>query len=311
MMNNFLSFWSGKCFCLLKSLIGTQPRSSTGLIDLPPDVIVDILMRLPIKSIYSLRCATKTISDVIDSPLFAQMHMSRSLNSGINPLSVSEVPQLMLHYNRLPVVKKGAFELHLEALKYDGEHDLRKTDYNLHPEILSRGDAYDVEFVFYNLRGSGLLLNPLKGEVMEIPLDEIRATKYKFQKDYYGMGLDITANTYKLVCVSVNNHDLLYQVSVSVYVLGQSSWRKIRAVPPAKLSKKYVCAHGDVHWFVEVGGSRVRRPSYIISFDFNKEFCWTPHPTFNIHQHCHLLNFDLWPSWKLHHRLHQSLLRFG
>lgn len=279
------------------------------LIDLPDDVIVNIIMRLPTKSICCIRCASKTFSGIVDSPLFVTLHMSRLLNFGINPVGdVVEVPQLML-YSRPWTT--GYSEIHLQSLKYNGEYDLKKIDHNLHISKLLFNAVYNVDTVFCNLfffkralpyGGPYFLIDPLRGEVLKIPAKESGSRRYKFPRDWYGMGFDDTTNTHKLVCVTTS---INYPVVSQVIALGQSSsscsWREIQAVPPCELSERKVCAYGDMHWLVEEGGCTDNNNgggiSHIISFDFKKEeFCWTCHPTLRvcdvlILKYCHLINF--------------------
>ncbi|KAK2654317.1 hypothetical protein Ddye_014173 [Dipteronia dyeriana] len=46
--------------------------------DIPPPIIVDILSRLPVKSLCRFRCVSKPWLALINHPRFAKMHLSRT-----------------------------------------------------------------------------------------------------------------------------------------------------------------------------------------------------------------------------------------
>ncbi|KAI5320044.1 hypothetical protein L3X38_039752 [Prunus dulcis] len=63
--------------------------------DLPRDIILDVLTRLPVKSLSEMRCISKSSLNIIDNPFFATLHTSRLLNSAVNSTTAGE-EQLML-----------------------------------------------------------------------------------------------------------------------------------------------------------------------------------------------------------------------
>ncbi|CAL9027517.1 unnamed protein product [Prunus brigantina] len=154
------------------------------LMDLPRDIILDVLTRLPVKSLSEMRCISKTSLNIIDNPFFATLHTSptlhtpRLLNSfGTNYVAAVEVPQLMLLAQSWSSRAKRSTTL--QSLKYSGEHGLTKSKH-WHAKILSEFGNYQVDFVFCNLvcfkheiRTFGLLLNPLRGQVLELPKNHL------------------------------------------------------------------------------------------------------------------------------------------
>nr|XP_011463306.1 PREDICTED: putative F-box protein At1g30920 [Fragaria vesca subsp. vesca] len=263
-----------------------NPPGTFKLFNMPDDIIMDILMRLPLRSLCCLRCVSKACLDMVDSPSFTTLHRERLLKMSSNDYvaaASSEVPQLIqLQYN-YPSIK-------WQPLEIDDECRLTQTKYPLHVSKMFNA----LDFVFCNLfffqrnlreymesinPNSYYLIDPLRREGLRIPHCP---TNHKDLVHQFGMGFDNTTNTYKIVCVSgsLENH----HATTHIYVLGteSSSWREIWSVAPRPLSGKNVCAYGDMHWLVEEAGSHVNVAggSHIISFDFKKEeFCWTPHPT--------------------------------
>ncbi|VVA10195.1 PREDICTED: F-box [Prunus dulcis] len=241
-----------------------------------------------------MRCVSKTTLHMVDNPYFATLHTPRLLNSsGTNYAAAVEVPQLMLLAQSWSSRAKRLTAL--QSLKYSGEHGLTKSKH-WHANILSEVGNYQVDFVFCNLvclkheiRNFGLLLNPLRGEVLDLPTNHLLPT---YGKKWYGMGFDSITSTHKIVCISeidrykylIHRHrDILVAY---VYTLGarSSSWQEIHSVPQCEFSSKNVSAYGDMHWLIDrdvVGGNYVvgENPNYIISFDFKKdEFVWNPYP---------------------------------
>ncbi|CAI9086878.1 OLC1v1020801C1 [Oldenlandia corymbosa var. corymbosa] len=52
--------------------------------NLPPEIITDILTRLPVKSLLRFRCVSKPWCTLIDSRSFTKLHLNRSLQTGSN-----------------------------------------------------------------------------------------------------------------------------------------------------------------------------------------------------------------------------------
>ncbi|XP_062005595.1 F-box/kelch-repeat protein At3g06240-like [Rosa rugosa] len=265
------------------------------LLELPLDILINILSRLPAESLLCIRCVSKALLNMVDDPSFA-----RVLHAHL------QVPQLMLFSGRKYHPKPGGIEVlaSLQPVKYDGYRALTKGQYEISVtarKIYNSEDShYKIDFVFCNLfflrKSWGIgrfLVNPLRGgEVLRLPMSDI--TKYgkyfNVTRDWYGMGFDDLTNTYKIVRVSrVFNGSYTENCLVTqVLVLGESSWREILSVPPGDLNAnersyimKNVCANGDMHWLIT--GNFTMKGSegtcHIISFDFKREeFCWTPHP---------------------------------
>ncbi|PRQ32047.1 putative transcription factor interactor and regulator CCHC(Zn) family [Rosa chinensis] len=71
------------------------------------------------------------------------------MNSGMNSVSGDEVPQLMLNSRDMLM---GDTETHLEPLKYDGEHDLSKTEVRRQKGLKESSDGLFGELWSYDLK---------------------------------------------------------------------------------------------------------------------------------------------------------------
>ncbi|KAK9951471.1 hypothetical protein M0R45_006912 [Rubus argutus] len=262
---------------------------------IPLDIFINIFSRLPAESVCCIRCVCKTMLDTVDNCSFVTLH-TRSLVNATN--GVTHVPQLM--FFTLSCNPPGHLAA-LHSLKYDGGNTLTKGKHAV--SVFTSKDydlsRYTVDFVFcnlfclrnirYNKCGHCFLVNPLMGEVLRLPTSNVHGTNFRF-RDWYGMGIDSSTGTYKIVRVSkfckenVAGEFLVAQV----FELGTSSWREIPSVPPCQLNTtRCVSAYGDMHWlFIKVS----EKICQIVSFDFKKEeFYSAPHPGFQGWNHSHLV----------------------
>ncbi|ONI21880.1 hypothetical protein PRUPE_2G096000 [Prunus persica] len=287
---------------------------------LPPEILIDILSRLPVNSICCMRCVSKALLKMVDDLSFSTLHMRRRF------LTTCSTPQLV-------VLNESSYDKYdmLYPLNYRFD-SLTKSEHAIVSYFGSKGRFYSSAFVFCNLFGftglnpehgrsclnglypehaslslrvnffpslypehrrSCLLVNPFKGEVLMLPSasDVQVPTNSLCSVDWYGMGFDNITNSFKIVRVSTNKKDY---VAAEVLVLGTSSWRELPTVPPCFPTCKSAYTHGDMHWLVYGDDASSVR---ILSFDFKKEeFYMTPHPTFlgekpGLWNFLHLLNF--------------------
>ncbi|KAL6189844.1 hypothetical protein ACLB2K_036245 [Fragaria x ananassa] len=270
-------------------------RVVMGLLELPFDILLNILSRLPAESLFLIRSVSKALLNIVDDPSFA-----RALRHNVH----LQVPQLMLFddhrgYYRCPA---GTIQLlaSLRSMKYDGCRDLTEGRHGISVSVRRKIDNrewsyYQNDFVFCNLfflrkcryDGGGcpcFLVNPLRGgEVLRLPTLNMYSN---VRKDWYGMGFDSLTNAHKIVRVSRVTNDTENRLVTQVLVLGESSWREIPSVPPddlnSNINTKNACANGDMHWLIWLIREKKgisEETCHIISFDFKREeFYWTPHP---------------------------------
>lgn len=269
------------------------------LMDLPMDIVVDILLRLPVKSLCCIRRVSKSLLKTVDSLSFVKQHTLSLIAATSHAV---QVPQLMCFSLTCRGDENFAT---LQSLKYDGSALTKdKYAFSVSRSNPTRTNYYSY-FVFYNLFCFGwedencLLINPLReGEVLRLPTSNNQqltnnGPDSEVQIGWYGMGFDNITSTYKIVRVSeiVKKKRYGYYSTIGmvahILVLGTNSWREIPSVPPSNLNCACnVCAYGDMHWLKrKVRGAG---KSHIISFDFKKEeFYWTPTPP-KLHKHSYL-----------------------
>lgn len=240
---------------------------------IPDEIVDEIIIKLPAKSLMRFRCVSKIWLHKIDSLAFA---IKRSAAASASA-SADEDNQIL----QLTFASKPPFPFHLLTLE-DGNiikrsaHPILELPNNIQESNFISHSAYGL-FCFHTRGGVGkaYLCNPLRKEVLELP----QATAGGSWLDFYGMGFDGTTSTYKIVRVFGKRSE--------IYTLGTSSWREISSVPPEDLDNMSngVSAYGDMHWADDDHFSFGQRKGVdncvIISFDFKKEeFKRTPTPDF-------------------------------
>lgn len=198
--------------------------------DLPNDVIVEILMRLPVKSLCRFECVSKSSSNIICRPLFTTL-LIRSLLNSANTVVAAEVPQLMLLSESITLSHDHKImAMQLQLSKPNGEYELRKTKHAL--LVTKFPNSYSLHFVFCNLfllesGGPFFLLNILRGEVLKLPISDINVANYigeKIMAEWYGIGFDNLTHTAKIVRVLKKGTQIQHTMVAEVYALGSSSW---------------------------------------------------------------------------------------
>ncbi|KAM5577853.1 F-box/kelch-repeat protein [Rosa sericea] len=272
------------------------------LMDLPSDILVKILSRLPSESICCIRCVSKALLNMVDDPSFVKLHMGYT----------DEVP-LLMSFAEDYASETNAVIASLQSVTYDGSGSAltARGQYAFQVSTTYQRDLppYSVDFVFRNLfcfrnncdSGVCFLINPLRGQVLRLPRNDISkiAVSQVFY-DWYGMGFDSITNTLKILAVAeFGQFGKPICRAAQVLVLGTGSWRDVTP-PPCRLSgnsSKSASANGDMHWLIygNFSEKEIYGSCHIISFDFKKEkFYWTPHPaaqSSNNFWHLYLLTF--------------------
>ncbi|KAK3000275.1 hypothetical protein RJ639_022805 [Escallonia herrerae] len=229
--------------------------------DLPPQVIIDVLSRLPTKNGIHCRCVCKAWRNLLSEPYFAGLHLSRS------PTTL--------------VILESQFRpqpLKLVEIVDEPDHHALHCD-----PVMS----FTLKHAFQDLVGSinGLLC------LADLELDEticicspivrqyVTLPKSKFKRGYpdivvNAFGFSSVTGEYKVLRIFQERKDQDPRWSPScksegeVYALGTGTWRSIGHVPFLFTARTFgVLLNGNLHWDVnDIDGSGL-----ICSFDIEKE----------------------------------------
>lgn len=94
---------------------------------LPNEVLVDILVRVPVKSLLRFRCVSKKWNSLISSPAFINTHLNRALFQQTNGDDKSNQDLLLFrYYYSIDYVMEDDHGMHISV------NDKREEDFSLH-----------------------------------------------------------------------------------------------------------------------------------------------------------------------------------
>ncbi|XP_055960642.1 F-box/kelch-repeat protein At3g06240-like [Mercurialis annua] len=202
---------------------------------LPEEVVVQILSRLPVKSIFKFSCVSKLWNCIIKTPHFISAFSSHHY--------------FLLHHS---------YYSNHHSLRFDNKH----LDHylSLHPPCTRTdtvhmvGSSNGLVCLYCTSRKNFLefiIWNPSIRKSLTIPESSYRLPRSSFEI-FFGFGFDSRTNDYKLLTFSADSI-----TNVVLYSLNSNSWKKITNVP-CKF-RKYGCwlvipafIDGRFYWNVTV-----------------------------------------------------------
>ncbi|KAI8544988.1 hypothetical protein RHMOL_Rhmol07G0008000 [Rhododendron molle] len=246
---------------------------------LPRDVLLDILLRLPVKPLVRFSLSSKQLLSLIHHPQFISLHLTRSKS---NPFPDDNF--LLLCYKSSLDFKKQYCSISSFA---DGGKTLVEHKKFQLPFKSSHGEYGYVKIVgsanglvclfdndFYSPAADIILWNMVIGKCKKLPCSRLGYRyRHSFSHMVVGFGFDLEAGDFKVVQIlyDVDSDDI---PDVLVYSMELNYWRKIEAVAPCYMPDRWssnVYVNGGVHWMAykrpRVGDLR----DSIMSFDISGE----------------------------------------
>jgi F-box interacting protein len=231
---------------------------------LQEDLIVEILLRVPARSLLPMKCVCKLWKTLISDPQFAKSHLLR-LNSTAYPHLVSrhESSRTIIGYNVEPLL-----EDHLNRI----EPDFKTMRHN----YLIIGSCNGLLCLLqYNLNFV-ILWNPFLNMKSHASPTLVSHYGENDHISYYGFGYDQVNLRYKVLIACINIDDFS-EIVTRIYSSGENSWRTIQNFPgdidcfPSSDDKRVgKCVNGTLNWVVKKNGFSSTQ-EIIISFDLEKE----------------------------------------
>ncbi|PIN07784.1 hypothetical protein CDL12_14525 [Handroanthus impetiginosus] len=213
---------------------------ATAIPKLPNDVVIEILTRLPVKSLLRFKCVCKSWLSLISSQEFAKSHLRNSKKS-----SNFTHHRIMLNY------RGNLKQCSVQSLFYEPISDAFDTDYYHY----SVRDSRNFVWVVGSCDGLICLAINKKDLILWNPSTRISkklpdfAVKINFGSYFaYGLGFDKSSNDYKVVGFFNNNRDLS-EVIVKIYSLKNDEWKRIKNFKGRWLmDDPATFANGKLHW---------------------------------------------------------------
>ncbi|XP_060171333.1 F-box/kelch-repeat protein At3g23880-like [Lycium barbarum] len=213
-------------------------NSSFKIPSLPDELIIEILLRLPVKSLLQFKCVSKFWLALISSPEFVKTHLSISANND------EGYPhhRLML---KLSYPRYNLMDCSVSSLLYDSvaaravDLDYPMIDPRGHEFICVLGSVNGLFCFSIPIPGDFIIWNPSIRKFKKLPNPK-RECCYM-----YGFGYDELHEDYKVVSVCSSNE-------VNIYGLNSDSWRRnIDDDFPSwrRLDKSEgIFVNGKLHW---------------------------------------------------------------
>ncbi|XP_028774133.1 F-box/kelch-repeat protein At3g06240-like [Neltuma alba] len=230
------------------------------------DLMEEIMVRLPVKSLLRFKCVAKSWYALITDPSFISKHLERS-NSISKNLHLKLIFQLFSQY--LPVTISLISNIEQPRVIRNLELPCSTNDLKW---ILVYGQCNGIFFLCGDYEGDvrcSILWNPATKEVKAIPTSQ-RQPK-GINPTNFGFGFDPITKDYKVVRFPICPVEKNDQPLVEVYNLSTNSWRKIDADVsffefPYSYRGPYL--NGAYHWLCR---DLDEINKFIVSFDFSKE----------------------------------------
>ncbi|XP_057486039.1 F-box/kelch-repeat protein At3g23880-like [Actinidia eriantha] len=201
-----------------KQIVITLDEESFELPLLPPELIVEILLFLPVKSLIRFKSVCKSWQTMISKPQFAKKHLSLATKDDIiNPW------RIIIRYPYHDLKSCSLHSIFHEPQSYvvDLDYPLKRLRRDV--RIVGSCDGLVCISFFENLIDIIYIWNPSTRETHILP-SYGRGFNFSIS---YGFGYDSSNDDYKVVRVAFVNGPL----EVKVYSLRTDSWRRIQDFP--------------------------------------------------------------------------------
>ncbi|KAJ9154402.1 hypothetical protein P3X46_027739 [Hevea brasiliensis] len=199
--------------------------------NLPPDIIIHILSRLPVKSLLRFKCVCKSWCSIISDPQFIRTH----LNLARERLILTS-PSLRSFYS-------VRYEENNDAIAVELDFPVEKNSYD---EVTYFGSCNGL-LCLSPEPDTFLLFNPSTRESRKVPKvknDCFPFSRYLTRAFTHGFGYDHSVDDYKFVKIALG-------IYVLVYSLKTNTWKGVQDFPyNSHGSDPEKPLNGALHWIV-------------------------------------------------------------
>ncbi|RID62076.1 hypothetical protein BRARA_E01171 [Brassica rapa] len=217
-----------------KTLLNGRANSKA----IPTDLIIDILSRLPMKSVARFRCVSKLWASIVDLPYLKEFFTTRA----------SAHPQLLFVYK-----EKHKFV-------FLSSPQPQNLDENSTPEAVKhlsripfRGSSCYVsghvqglvclKFISKRMSPVQIICNPSTGQALTLPKKRMRRS---FTRARNILGYDPIDNQFKVL--SITRYSTLDQHQVLTLGTGELKWRTIKCSTPQDSFQQGICINGVLYY---------------------------------------------------------------
>ncbi|KAJ8766490.1 hypothetical protein K2173_022549 [Erythroxylum novogranatense] len=236
-----------------------QARSRSPDANPPRELVVDILSRLPVKSLCKFRCVSKSWLSMISSTHFAKIHLGFARR---NKAVECSRQRLIMSCQNLYSAEYGSIGSCRDDIR---EIQAVKLDYAWKSYWIDVVGSCNGLLCIAPNENTLFLFNPSTRESKRIE----KALMFELGVDAHlcchGFGYDSTGDDYKVVRIGSGS-------VVSVYSLRTDSWRRIGNFPynNSSVYESGLLLNGSVHWAV-YSKEGEKPKNLVVAFDLEKE----------------------------------------
>ncbi|XP_010424061.1 PREDICTED: F-box/kelch-repeat protein At3g04660-like [Camelina sativa] len=237
---------------------------------LSEDLIIEILLKLPTKSIPKLVVVSKLLSSIIHSKHFIDLYMKQSLTRPCFLLSFHRDSIRFFHsipLQSLEAVSPSSYTCTISSFPLNLNTRLYPLSYNVSPPVRGLICFHDLDKV--------VVSNPSTGQFLVLPkLNTRRRGVSRF------FGYDPVKDEYKVLCMTVlKTSRKVLSEEHQVFTLGkekeEATWRMIECKVPHCPATKGICrtttTTGVIYYGAWSTRDRATRASLIVCFDVRSE----------------------------------------
>ncbi|PSS05964.1 F-box protein [Actinidia chinensis var. chinensis] len=237
--------------------------------NLPSDVLIEILTRLPVKSLVLFSCVCKHWYTLITNPVFISTHLNRSHNQLL----------FVRHYNMFQEMERYALHFPSESYGEYAELECPVKSVNEYFRILGSCNGLICLSDDYSTHTDTIVIwNPSVRRSVTLPKPGFpHATQGTC---LLGFGFDALSNDYKVVRIVYEHNvpdDSYYRLppNVEIYALSTGNWRSISGASPNYVMYRFfplpALMNGAVHWVANGQGNSSSVHNLVAAFDMCDE----------------------------------------
>ncbi|XP_023637223.1 F-box protein At2g16450-like [Capsella rubella] len=259
---------------------------------IPSDLLLDILSRLPEKSVARCHCVSKQWASLLGSPYFKELFLTRPsrpcllfaiaengndhVEMGINVWRFFSLPQFQNSYEKSSSAFVAAAEYHAKLCPDD-------LMINHHTNLKYFSCGYVSGLIYFHgnrYQGRPVICNPSTGRYAVLPF------RYSYRKAYSFFGFDPIGKQYKALFMAYPSGPGHHRVLT--FRDGNMRWRKIKCPLRHDINSDGVCINGVLYYLGRDESENVTYDDYVIvCFDVRSEkFTFV-----YIERFCRLLNY--------------------
>ncbi|KAK4751056.1 hypothetical protein SAY87_004538 [Trapa incisa] len=238
--------------------------------DLPNDVLAEILVQFPLKSLLRFRSVSRSWNSLITSQSFIALHLSHSMDAAGGTDKDSSIFLRYYSHSRGRLINTVYRDDGGESLTEDQELEFPIKNYDNYNYVgACNGLICLADYDINHLRV--VLWNPSIRTCICVPIPRLIGTD-NVHIYTFGFGFDRHNEQYKvlrMIYAVGQNYRRLVQPEVEVYVLGTDRWRSIDCHAPYVVpeSSSQAFFRGGIHWL----GCREDHSTVIVVFDVQEE----------------------------------------